>query len=110
MKLGLIRCMQTEDMCPGSTCLHVIKNRKLAFGEVADEIELVGMVTCGGCPGKRAVTRAAMLVQRGAEAIALASCISRGTPIGFPCPHYEQMREAIAKKVGDDIPVFDYTH
>lgn len=110
MKLGLIRCMQTEDMCPGSTCLHVIKNRKLAFSDVSDEIELVGMVACGGCPGKRAVSRAEMLVKRGANAIALASCISKGSPIGFPCPHHEQMRVAIAKKIGEDILIFDYTH
>lgn len=110
MKLGLIRCLQTEDMCPASTCLKVIKNRKLAFENVPEEIELVGIVTCGGCPGKKAVTRAVEMTKRGADAIALASCISRGTPIGFPCPHKEQMRQAIINKLGHDVTFIDYTH
>lgn len=32
MKVGLIRCMQTEDMCPTTTCLKVMKEKKRAFG------------------------------------------------------------------------------
>lgn len=110
MKIGLIRCLQTEDMCPATTCLSVMRNKKLAFEDIAEDIELIGVFTCGGCPGKKAVTRAAMLIQRGAEALALASCITKGSPIGFPCPHKEQMRAAIGAKVGRDIRIFDYTH
>ena len=82
-KIGIIRCMQTEDICP---------------------------VSCGGCPGKRAVARARMLVDRGAEAVALASCICKGNPISFPCPHHETMIAAIRKKLGDGVPVLDHTH
>ena len=65
---------------------------------------------CGGCPGKRAVARARMLVDRGAEAVALASCICKGNPISFPCPHHETMIAAIRKKLGDGVPVLDHTH
>jgi predicted metal-binding protein len=110
MKVGLIRCMQTEDMCPATTCLKVMKNKKLAFEGVEEEIEVIGVNTCGGCPGKKAVTRAAEMVKRGADTIVFASCINRGTPIGFPCPHAKVMREAIVKKVGDNIKIIDYTH
>lgn len=39
-----------------------------------------------GCPGKRAVLRAKMLVDRGAEAVVFASCMKKGNPIDFPCP------------------------
>lgn len=102
--------MQTEDMCPASTCLKVIKDKKLAFANITEDIELVGITTCGGCPGKKAVTRAAAMVQRGANAIALASCITKGTPIGFACPHKEQMLEAIKNKLGNEIAFIDYTH
>lgn len=102
--------MQTEDMCPASTCLKVIKDKQLAFAGIEEDIELVGVTTCGGCPGKKAVTRAAMLVQRGAEAVALASCITKGTPIGFACPHKAQMQAAIKNKLGDAITFIDYTH
>lgn len=53
--------------------------------------------------------RAKMLVDRGAEAVALASCIGKGVPIGFPCPNREQMVQAIRAKIGD-VPLLDYTH
>ena len=47
MKLGIIRCMQTEDYCPGTTDFKAIKNKIGAFtGE--DNIELVGFTNCGG--------------------------------------------------------------
>ena len=110
MKVGLIRCLQTEDMCPATTCFKVMNIKKLAFEGIDDEIEVIGVNTCGGCPGKKAVTRAAEMVKRGADTIVLASCITRGNPIGFPCPHLAQMRAAIEKKVGDSIKIIDYTH
>lgn len=110
MKVGLIRCMQTEDMCPTSTCLKVMKQKKLAFEGIMEDIEVVGINTCGGCPGKKAVTRAAEMVKRGADTIVFASCIFRGAPIGFPCPHAQTMKDAIIKKIGDNIKIIDYTH
>lgn len=110
MKVGLIRCMQTEDMCPGTADFKVISGKKGAFEGVEGKIEVVGFVSCGGCPGKKAVTRSAELVKRGADTIALASCITRGNPIGFPCPHAEQMKAAIVRKIGDNIAFIDYTH
>jgi predicted metal-binding protein len=110
MKVGLIRCMQTEDMCPGSTDFKVMKEKKMAFEGVEGEIEVIGFVSCGGCPGKKAATRAAEMVKRGADTIVLASCITRGNPIGYACPHAEQMKAAIIRKVGDEITIIDYTH
>jgi predicted metal-binding protein len=100
MKVGIIRCMQTEDMCPGSRDFKVIHEKKGAFAGVEGEIEIIGFNACGGCPGKKAVTRAVEMVNRGADTIALASCITRGNPIGFPCPHARIMKAAIAKKTG----------
>lgn len=110
MKAGIIRCMQTEDMCSGTTDFKVMREKKCAFENVEGEIEVIGFNTCGGCPGKRAVTRAAEMVKRGADTIVLASCITRGNPIGFPCPHAQKMKEAIAKKLGDSVAIIDYTH
>ena len=52
MKLGIIRCMQTEDYCPGSRDFRTIRERKGVF-EGEENIELVGFINCGGCPGKR---------------------------------------------------------
>lgn len=110
MKMGLIRCLQIEDLCPATTCFKVAKAKKLAFEGVEGEIEVVGMTTCGGCPGKRAVNRAEEMVNRGADTIVFASCITRGTPIGFVCPHAEVMMRAVRKAVGDAVRIIDYTH
>jgi predicted metal-binding protein len=108
-KVGIIRCQQTEDMCPGNTDFKVASQGILAFEETGP-VEIMGFVSCGGCPGKRAVSRAKLMVERGAEAVVFASCISRGNPIGFACPHYENMRDAIIKKVGPEIQIIEWTH
>ena len=109
MKVGIIRCMQTEDMCPGTRDFQTAALGKDAFEELG-ACEVVGFVSCGGCPGKRAVSRAKMLADRGAEVIALASCISKGTPIGFPCPNSGMMLKAIRETVGDKVKILAYTH
>ncbi len=109
MKVGLIRCQQTEDICPGTTDFIIASKGEKAFSETGP-VEIVGFVSCGGCPGKRAVARAKMMVSRGAEAIVLCSCIGRGNPIGYPCPHFTELKEAVKKGIGPDIPIIEYTH
>lgn len=110
MKLGIIRCMQTEDYCPGSTDFKSIRERTGAFAGIEEEIEIVGFINCGGCPAKKAVLRARELVRHGADTIAFASCIQKGTPIGYPCPFAKKMKEIIAKDAGEGIRFLDYTH
>ena len=110
MKLGIIRCTQTEDYCPGTTDFKAIRSKFGAFEGVEEEIELVGFTNCGGCPGKKAPLRASLLVRRGADTIAFASCITRGTPIGYPCPHAEKMLELVRREVGSEVAVLEYTH
>ena len=110
MKLGIIRCMQTEEICPGTTDFRMVREHAGAFEDVREDIELMGFVSCGGCPGKKAVFRARELVRRGADAIAFASCIANGNPIGFACPFAVKMREAVKADVGDEIQIFEYTH
>lgn len=36
--------MQTEDMCPATTCFKVMNTKKLAFENIEEDIEVV--VTC----------------------------------------------------------------
>lgn len=111
MKLGIIRCMQTEDFCPGTMDFKVIKERKGAFENVTEDIELIGFTSCGGCPGKKAVLRARELVKRGADTIAFASCIQNGNPIGYPCLFARKMKEIVQKDLKDEeIRFIDYTH
>ncbi len=110
MKIGLIRCRQTEDICPGTMDFKIIREKKCAFEGVQEDIEIIGMVSCGGCPGKKAVTRAEEMVKRGADTIVLASCITKGTPMGFPCPHAKQIKAVMEKKLTNKIKIIDFTH
>jgi Predicted metal-binding protein len=109
MKIGIIRCQQTEDFCPGTADFKAAKEGTFAFQETGP-VEIIGFVSCGGCPGKRAVARAKMMVDRGAEAIVFASCMAKGNPISFPCPHFEKIKEATGKKVGETVKLIDWTH
>ncbi len=110
MKLGIIRCMQTEDFCPGTADFRAVKERTGAFAGTVGEIEIVGFCSCGGCPGKKALLRARQLAERGADTIALASCIRKGTPVGYPCPFAAKMKDIIEKDLGDRVRILDYTH
>jgi predicted metal-binding protein len=96
-------------MCPGTTDFKVTREGTLAFEETGP-VEIVGFLSCGGCSGKKAVTRAKMLVERGAEIIAFASCMRKGNPIGFPCPHFQTIKETVGKKVGPSVKIIDWTH
>lgn len=110
MRVGVIRCMQTEDYCPGTTDFKVIRGKKGAFAGVEGDIEILGFINCGGCPGKKAVLRAREMVKRGADTIAFASCIQKGSPLGYPCPFAEKMEEIVVKSVGSDVKILNYTH
>lgn len=109
MKVGIIRCQLTEDMCPGSTDFKVAKEGAQAFAETGP-VEIVGFLSCGGCSGKKAVTRAKMLTDRGAEAIVFASCLKKGTPIGSPCPNFAAIKDAVERKLGQETRIIDWTH
>lgn len=71
MKIGIIRCQQTEDICPDTTCFKVASEGKAAFQKVGSG-EVVGFVSCSGYHGKRAVPRAKLMVDRGADIIVFA--------------------------------------
>lgn len=110
MKVGLIRCQQTEEACPATTDFKVMREKSGAFQGVEEEIEMIGLTSCGGCPGKKAVFRAREMVKRGADTIVFASCISKGTPIDFACPFAGKMRSAVVAALGTDVRIIDYTH
>lgn len=110
MKIGIIRCQQTEDYCPGTADFRAIRERQGAFAGIEEDIEIVGFINCGGCPAKKAVLRARELVRRGADTIVFASCIQKGTPIGYPCPFFRKMLELVKQELPEGAKVFEYTH
>ncbi len=110
-KIGIIRCQQTEDYCPSTKCLLTAKEGQGSLEAAGlGACEVVGVISCGGCPGKRSIMRAQELIKRGAEVIMMASCITKGTPIGFPCPNKALMLRSIRNKVGEDFPIVEYSH
>lgn len=110
MKVGIIRCMQTEDFCPGTSDFKAMANRTGVFEGVEEQIEIMGFVNCGGCPAKKSVLRARELVRRGADTIVFASCIQRGAPIGYPCPFAKRMKDLVVGDLGESVVILDYTH
>ena len=40
MKVGIIRCMQTEDFCSGTGDFKAIRNKTGVFADVAEDIEI----------------------------------------------------------------------
>jgi len=80
------------------------------FEGIDEEIEIIGFINCGGCPGKKSVLRARELAKREADTIVFASCIKKGTPIGYPCPFAKKMKEVIQADLPEHINYLDYTH
>jgi len=97
MKIGIIRCRQTEDMCPGTADFKVASEGRMAFAETGPA-EIVGFVSCGGCPGKRAVSRAMMMVERGAEAISLGLVYQPGKSRQLSLPSLRGDQEEHSRK------------
>lgn len=109
-KVGIIRCQETEDVCQGRTDMRIAREGKMVF-EATGPVQIVGFVSCGGCPGKRAITRAETMVERaGAEIIVIASCISKGNPFGFPCPHFADILAALKRRLGEKVEIFEWSH
>jgi predicted metal-binding protein len=109
MKVGIIRCQQTEIYCPASACIYSAANGEGGFAETGP-VEVIGINSCGGCPGKQIYARALEMKNRGAERIALASCITQGAPayLEFPCPFASKLKKIIDEKV--EIESIDHTH
>ena len=110
MKVGIIRCQQTEDYCPGTADFRMVREKQGAFAGVEEEIKIIGFINCGGCPGKKSLLRARKLIERGVDTIAFASCITKGTPIGYPCPFKDKMIELVRKEAGESVNILDHTH
>ena len=110
MKAGIIRCAATEDYCPGTTDFKMLRERRGVFEGVEEDIELVGFTSCGGCPGKRVPLRVRELLRRGADTIVFASCVKKGTPIGYPCPFARRLMDLASAEAGEGVKILDWTH
>ena len=108
-KVGIIRCQQTEDLCPGTTDFVTAAKGKGSF-EAFGECQIVGFVSCGG------LSRQACRSPRqdaggsaGRRPLRSLPVSARDRLSASPCPNREQMVQAIRAKIGD-IPLLEYTH
>jgi len=108
-KAGIIRCQLTEDKCPGTNDFRVVSKGLKAF-ESLGQCEIVGFISCGGCPGTKVGDRVKMLEAKGAEIIAISSCISKGSPFKKICHNLDKMKEQIGIQINDKTILLDYTH
>jgi len=67
LKVGIVRCAIVAEFCPATSCIKAVKEGKGAFEGI--EAELVGFMTCGGCPGKKVTASVKTLLEKGANAI-----------------------------------------
>ncbi len=102
--------MQTEGYCPGTLDFKAIRQKTGAFADLDEEIEIIGFVNCGGCPGKKALSQAKKLIKRGADTIIFTSCIQRGTPKREACPYAQEMKEQITQELGKKVRILDFSH
>src|SRR3972149_959780 len=109
MKVGIIRCQQTEIYCPAPACLSMATTGEGGFAETGP-VEVIGVNSCGGCPGKQVYARAMEMKKRGAEKIVLASCILKGAPayLEYPCPFGNKLKKIVDEKA--QISTIDWTH
>lgn len=56
MKVGILRCQQTEVYCPATTCLVNAAKGARGYAEVGP-VEVIGDNSYGGCPGKQVYAR-----------------------------------------------------
>ena len=62
-----------------TACLSFAAKGEGGFAE-SGPVEVIGVNSCGGCPGKQVYARALEMKNRGAEKIVFASCIFKGSP------------------------------
>lgn len=94
-KIGIIICDRYRT-CAGGKCLRALKNREGAFSIYTDsEVELVGYITCDGCPGGNIEYAGEEMVKNGAQVIHLATGFLVGYP---PCPYIEHFKSFLEKR------------
>ena len=106
MKIGIIICGRYHN-CAGGKCLRAMRNREGAFSVYPKDtpLEVVGFITCGGCPGVNVEYAPAEMIKNGAEAIHL----DTGMVVGYPpCHRVDYFKKFIEEKY--KIPVVIGTH
>ncbi len=104
-RIGIINCSTMKELgCPVNECFKAIRNRTGEFENNEDQnedIELVGVVSCSGCPTISAYERISInvrsLVEAGAEVVHLSTCIKT------LCPFKNKYKTILEERYPDTI-------
>ncbi|MEF2146214.1 MAG: CGGC domain-containing protein [Desulfovibrionaceae bacterium] len=109
-KLLIIGCQQTmNEICVGcSRCLVGFNRREGEFAEYGPDTELIGLLSCGGCPGQGMVMRMAQMKLWNAPMGEIPTRLHVAPCLTKHCPHAETLIAKIQKTSG--IPVVLGTH
>jgi predicted metal-binding protein len=107
MRIGIVKCEETLDYCPSTGCFLAAKKKTGKFRDYED-IEIIGLTTCGGCPGRKIVERVKKMKQKGVEVVHLSTCMVQLHPEPPKCPFIEEIKKALKERV--DIKVVEGTH
>lgn len=95
-KIGILTCSNTTQGldCCSAGCFQSYNQRKGAFGSYQDgESEIVGVISCAGCPTtvapKKILKRLGVLNEIGADTLHMASCMT------LLCPFVNKYRSVI---------------
>lgn len=105
-KVLIIGCRNTmDDVCIGCSRCMVGFNRGEGEFEayVDEEAELMGLLSCGGCPGSGIVTRMAQVKLWNAPMGDMPTKIHIAPCITDHCPHAEEIVGKIRSKAGIDV-------
>ncbi len=105
IRVGIIICHRYHT-CAGGKCLRSLRAREGGFSAYRSrDVELVGISSCGGCPGGNVEYAPEEMKKNGADVIHLATGLVVGYP---PCPRIDYFKKFIPEKFG--IPVVVGTH
>lgn len=105
-RIAVVRCETVSEVCPGVACFKAFYKRHSHFSGYGDNTEIIGFVTCGGCPGRRVSRLIDSLKKHGLDAVHLSSCMMLEGD--YPaCPHVRQIKAMIESK---GIKVVEGTH
>ena len=108
-KILIVGCQKAMgDVCIGcSRCLVAFNRRKGQFQRYG-EAEVLGLLSCGGCPGAVIVTRLAQVKLWNAPMGEKPTVVHIAPCIGDHCPYADDIVTKIKVKCG--VPVVEGTH
>ena len=109
-KILIVGCrnIMNEQCIACSRCMVAFNKREGGFAKYDKDAQLIGMISCGGCPGSAIVTRLAQLDAWNTKNGEKPTKVHISPCIFEYCPNRETILKDIKTKVG--VPVIEDSH